>query len=259
MKAVILAGGFGTRISEESQFRPKPMIEIGGRPIIWHIMKIYSHFGVDDFIICCGYKGYYIKEYFANYFLHESDVTFDFRGGNESLTIHEQHVEPWRITLVDTGLNTMTGGRLLRIRKYVGDETFLMTYGDGVADIDVNALLGCHRRQGKKVTVTAVAPTGRYGSLVFDKNTGMITGFREKVDGDGGYVSGGFFVFEPGIFDYLEDDGTFLEKEPLEKLAKDGEFAAYIHSGFWQSMDTLRDKMKLEELWQSGNPPWKVW
>ena len=259
MKTVILAGGLGTRISEESQFRPKPMIEIGGRPIIWHIMKIYSHYGFNDFVICCGYKGYYIKEYFANYFMHESDVTFDFRNGSERVTIHEQHAEPWQITLVDTGLNTMTGGRLLRVKKYIGNETFMLTYGDGVADIDINALTANHRKNGKTVTVTAVAPAGRYGALVIDKHEGLVSSFHEKVQGDGGYVSGGFFVFEPKIFDYLSGDDTLLEKKPLERLAQEREFAAYIHHGFWQSMDTMRDKIKLEDLWASGKPPWKVW
>ncbi len=257
MKAVLLAGGFGTRISEESHLRPKPMIEIGGRPILWHIMKLYSHYGICDFIICCGYKGYYIKEYFANYFLHESDVTFDFRNGNEQI-IHTHHAEPWRVTLVDTGLHTMTGGRLKRIQNYVGDETFLMTYGDGVSDINLQKLLDYHKMRGKKATVTAIRPAGRYGALSIDEQN-LVRAFEEKPLGDGGFVSGGFFVFEPEIFQYITDDGTYLEREPLEQLAKEGQLAAYPYDGFWQSMDTMRDKKILEELWSLGSAPWKVW
>lgn len=259
LKTVILAGGLGTRISEESQFRPKPMIEIGGRPILWHIMKIYSHYGYRDFIICCGYKGYYIKEYFADYFLHESDVTFDFRDGQERVLIHEQHAEPWRVTLVDTGLMTMTGGRLLRARKYIGNDTFMLTYGDGVSNVDINSLLAFHRQQGKKVTVTAIQPAGRYGALSLDSSSRYVTNFHEKPLGDGNFVSGGFFVLEPEVFDYIEGDETKLEEYPLEKLATEGEISAYLHKGYWQSMDTLRDKIKLEELWESGDAPWKIW
>ncbi len=258
MKVVILAGGFGTRISEESQFRPKPMIEIGGKPILWHIMKIYSHYGFNDFIICCGYKGYYIKEYFANYFLHESDVTFDFREGERKI-IHAQHTEPWRVTLVDTGYDTMTGGRLKRIEQYVGDSAFMMTYGDGVSDVDIGKLLAFHETQGKIATVTAIRPAGRYGALSFDAETKRVEAFQEKPLGDGNFVSGGFFVFEPKIFGLLENDATVLELEPLKRLAENGELMAYRHDGFWQSMDTLRDKKLLEKLWEMGNAPWKVW
>lgn len=259
MKAVILAGGLGTRISEESKYRPKPMVEIGQKPILWHIMKIYSHYGINDFIICCGYKGYYIKEYFSDYFLHESDVTFDFTGEKERITIHEQHAEPWKVTLVDTGLMTMTGGRLLRAKKYIGDETFLMTYGDGVSDIDISALINYHRSQGKKATVTAIRPMGRYGALTLDDTFHFVTDFHEKPSGDGNFISGGFFVLESAIFDYIKSDNMALEREPLERLAAEGDIAAYVHRGYWQSMDTLRDKMKLEELWESGKAPWKVW
>lgn len=259
MKAVILAGGLGTRISEESQFRPKPMIEIGGRPILWHIMKIYSYYGIHEFIICCGYKGYCIKEYFSDYLLHESDVTFDFRNGQELVTIHEKHAEPWKVTLVDTGLMTMTGGRLLRAKKYIGKETFMMTYGDGVSDVNIHALLEFHRAKRKKVTVTAVQPAGRYGALSLDSSRHYVTNFHEKPLGDGNYVSGGFFVLEPEILDYIAGDETKLEEYPLEKLAGEGEISAYIHRGYWQSMDTLRDKLKLEELWESGKAPWKIW
>ena len=259
MKVVILAGGFGTRISEESQFRPKPMIEIGGSPILWHIMKIYYYYGFYEFVVCCGYKGYHIKKYFSDYFLHESDVTFDFRDGREHVTIHEEHVEPWKVTLVDTGLMTMTGGRLLRARKYIGDETFLLTYGDGVSNVDLHALVDFHHAQGKKVTVTAIQPAGRYGALSLDDSHHYVTNFHEKPLEDGNYVSGGFFVLEPEVLDYISGDEMPLEKEPLEKLAAEGEISAYLHKGYWQSMDTLRDKIKLEDLWESGKAPWKVW
>ena len=259
MKTVILAGGLGTRISEESQFRPKPMIEIGGRPILWHIMKIYSHYGINEFVICCGYKGYCIKEYFSDYFLHESDVTFDFRGGQEQVTIHEKHAEPWKVTLVDTGLMTMTGGRLLRAKKYIDKETFMMTYGDGVSDVNIHALVEFHRAEGKKATVTAIQPAGRYGALRLDESKHYVTDFHEKPLGDGNYVSGGFFVLEPEILDYIAGDETKLEEYPLKKLAEEGEISAYLHKGYWQSMDTLRDKIKLEELWESGKAPWKIW
>ena len=259
MKVVILAGGFGTRISEESQFRPKPMIEIGGKPILWHIMKIYSHYGFNDFIICCGYKGYFIKEYFANYFLHESDVTFDFRGNNQNVIIHEKHAESWTVTLIDTGLETATGGRIAKVINYIGNETFMMTYGDGVSDINVAELLKFHRKQGKKATVTAILPAGRWGALNLNENFDTVIGFQEKPIGDGMYISGGFFVFEPAIFDYIEGVNTPLESAPLENLTKEGQLAAYRHLGFWQSMDTLRDKVLLEKLWSEGNAPWKLW
>ncbi|WP_019552560.1 glucose-1-phosphate cytidylyltransferase [Propionispira raffinosivorans] len=258
MKAVILAGGFGTRISEESVIRPKPMIEIGGRPILWHIMKIYSYYGITDFIICLGYKGYYIKEYFANYYLHESDITFDFREGNQQI-IHTHHAEPWRVTLVDTGYETMTGGRLKRVKDYIGNETFMMTYGDGVSDINITKLLEYHRENRKKVTVTAIRPAGRYGALSIHEQSNIVNAFQEKPLGDGGCVSGGFFVFEPDVFGYITGDDTYLEREPLERMVKENEMIAYNHLGFWQSMDTMRDKKLLEELWNKGKAPWKVW
>jgi len=255
MKAVILAGGLGTRISEESHLRPKPMVEIGGKPIIWHVMKIYSHFGINDFVICLGYKGYVIKEYFANYFLHMSDVTFDM--AENRMQIHDQHAEPWRVTLVDTGEHTMTGGRLKRVRKYLGDETFCMTYGDGVADIDVAALLALHRRHGKQATVTAVQPPGRFGALEIQGE--QVRGFQEKPQGDGGWINGGFFVLEPGALDSIAGDATIWEQEPMRQLAQRGELMSHIHHGFWQPMDTLRDRTLLEERWQSGQAPWRVW
>jgi len=255
MKAVILAGGLGTRISEESHLKPKPMIEIGGRPILWHIMKIYSHFGINDFVICLGYRGYVIKEYFANYFLHMSDVTFDM--SSNRMEVHQNYAEPWRVTLVDTGPDTLTGGRLKRVRDYVGDETFCFTYGDGVADIDVSAQLAFHRAQGKLATVTAIQPPGRYGALTVD--AGRVLGFQEKPAGDGAWINGGFFVLEPRVIDYIEGDQTSWESTPLIRLAKDGELMSYQHRGFWQPMDTLRDKNHLENLWSSGQAPWKVW
>ncbi|MDT8367122.1 MAG: glucose-1-phosphate cytidylyltransferase [bacterium] len=257
MKVVILAGGFGTRISEESHLKPKPMLEVGGRPILWHIMKIYSHYGFNDFIVCLGYKGYVIKEYFAHYFLHESDVTFDFRNGNERM-IHQHTAEPWRVTLVDTGYNTMTGGRVKRIMPYVEGSTFMLTYGDGVSDVDINALLISHRTHGKTVTITSTQPVGRFGSLNIGKDN-MITNFQEKPEGGGGWVNAGFFVMEPGVFNYLPGDETVLEREPLENLAADGELAAFKHSGFWQPMDTLRDKEFLEELLKKNQAPWEMW
>lgn len=259
MKVVILAGGMGTRIVEESQFRPKPMIEIGGRPILWHIMKLYSHYGFNEFIICCGYKGYYIKEYFADYFLHESDVTFDFRGNEQHMTIHERHAEPWIVTLVDTGLHTQTGGRLKRLERYLSGRPFMMTYGDGVSDIDIAALVKHHREKGKKATVTAVKPAGRWGAVTIDKGSETVTAFQEKPRGDGGFVSAGFFVFEPEVLSLIDDDETTLEKEPIERLTAAGELSAYIHRGFWQSMDTLRDRNLLERLWEEGAAPWQVW
>lgn len=257
MKVVILAGGFGTRISEESHLKPKPMIEIGGRPILWHIMKIYSHYGYNDFIVCLGYKGYCIKEYFAHYFLHESDITFDFRNGNERL-IHQHTAEPWSVTLVNTGLETMTGGRVKRIQPYVGDEPFMLTYGDGVANVDIHSLVKFHNSHHKLATVTSIQPTGRFGALDLSE-TNQVYGFQEKPKGAGSWINGGFFIMEPKVFDYLDDDKTILEKEPLERLANEGELLAYKHSGFWQPMDTVRDKNQLEELWKSGNAPWKVW
>lgn len=257
MKVVILAGGLGTRISEESYLRPKPMIEIGDQPILWHIMKYYSSFGFHEFVICCGYKGHVIKEYFADYYLHRSDVTFDFSAQNR-MTVHENVAEPWRVTLVDTGLNTQTGARVKRVQKYIGDETFMLTYGDGVSDVDLNALLRQHQNSGKLVTLTGIQPGGRFGALELDGET--VIGFREKAVVDGGWVNGGFMVMEPDVFDYLrEDESCVLEKEPLETLAETGRLGVYKHSGFWQCMDTQRDKVTLEKLWQSGNSPWCVW
>jgi len=255
MKAVILAGGYGTRISEETQARPKPMVEVGGRPVLWHVMKTYSAHGIHEFVICLGYKGYMIKEYFANYFLHMSDVTFDLR--ENRMEVHHRHAEPWRVTLVDTGEATMTGGRLKRIREYVGEESFCFTYGDGLSDVKVPELIAFHRRQGKLATITAVQPPGRFGALDLQQN--LITGFREKPQGDGGWINGGFFVLEPRALDAIEGDRTLWEREPLERLARDGQLAAFRHLGFWQPMDTLRDKLLLESLWASGKAPWKVW
>jgi len=256
MKAVILAGGLGTRLSEETSVRPKPMVEIGGKPILWHIMKIYSHYGINDFIVCLGYKGYYIKEYFANYALHMSDVTFDMN--SNQLTVHDQRVEPWTVTLVDTGDNSMTGGRIKRIQKYIDpNESFCLTYGDGVADIDINALLTFHQQHGKAATLTATYPPGRFGALHLEGD--RITHFQEKPMGDGAVINGGFFVLEPKIFSYLKDDQTIWEQDPLQQLALDGELMAYTHKSFWQPMDTLRDKDYLNQLWDSGKAPWKVW
>jgi len=256
MKVVILAGGYGTRISEESISKPKPMIEIGGKPILWHIMKIYSAHGINDFIICCGYKGYVIKEYFANYFLHNSDVTFDMQKNH--MQVHQQYAEPWKVTLVDTGENTMTGGRLKRISEYVKDEeSFCFTYGDGVSSVDVSASIQFHQQQGTLATMTAVYPPGRFGALDIDQN--RVTTFKEKPKGDGGMINGGFFVLSPKVLELLDQDDSVWEKEPLEHLAKSRELSAYEHHGFWQPMDTLRDKNYLEELWLAGNAPWKVW
>ncbi|MEM5427386.1 glucose-1-phosphate cytidylyltransferase [Cupriavidus oxalaticus] len=254
MKVVILAGGLGTRISEESHLKPKPMIEIGGKPILWHIMKIYSHYGINDFVICLGYKGYVIKEYFANYFLHMSNVTFDM--ARNHMEVHERYAEPWRVTLIDTGAETLTGGRLKRVRDYIGDETFCFTYGDGVTNLDIGALIEFHRDHGKLATVTAIQPPGRYGAL--NLNGAAVSNFQEKPAGDGAWINGGFFVLEPKVFDYIESDRTSWESTPLQWLAGEGELMAYQHSGFWQAMDTLRDKNHLEDLWAS-NPPWKVW
>lgn len=256
MKVVILAGGLGTRLSEETEIKPKPMVAIGGKPILWHILKIYSSQGFNEFIICLGYKGYVIKEYFANYFLHMSDVTFDL--ANNRMEIHQNFAEPWKVTLVDTGLETMTGGRVKRIKDYVGNEPFMLTYGDGLADVDLAALLEVHRKSGKVCTVTAAQPTGRFGALSLDE-AGGVQSFLEKPLGDGGWINAGFFVMEPDVFDYLEGDATVLEREPLESLAREGQMVAYRHRGFWQPMDTLRDKNLLESLWGAGQAPWKLW
>jgi glucose-1-phosphate cytidylyltransferase len=255
MKVVILAGGLGTRISEETITRPKPMVEIGGKPILWHIMKIYSHFGYHDFIICLGFKGYMIKEYFSNYFLHMSDVTFDMQ--HNSMEVHQKYAEPWKVTLVETGQNTMTGGRLKRVASYIGNETFMMTYGDGVGNVDIQALVNFHQASKKFATVTSVQPSGRFGSLVMDEYKNVVS-FQEKPRGDGSWINGGFFVLEPAVFDYIKADDTIWEKEPLERLAKDRQLVSFTHSGFWQPMDTLRDKNHLEDLWQSGKAPWKM-
>jgi glucose-1-phosphate cytidylyltransferase len=256
MKLVILAGGLGTRISEETHLKPKPMIEIGGRPILWHIMKVYSAHGVNDFVICCGYRGYVIKEYFANYFLHMSDVTFDM--ANNQMEVHQRNAEPWKVTLVDTGDDTLTGGRLKRVADYVeGEESFCFTYGDGVADVDISRSIAFHQQHGKLATVTAVQPPGRYGALQL--NDLQVSGFTEKPPGDGGLINGGFFVLSPKCLDLIEGDGSSWEGAPLTHLAKKGELMAFEHKGFWQPMDTLRDKNQLEDLWQSGNAPWKIW
>jgi len=256
MKSVILAGGLGTRLSEETHLRPKPMIEIGGMPILWHIMKMYSAYGVNDFVICCGYKGYLIKEYFANYFLHMSDVTFDM--ANNQMEVHQQKVEPWSVTLVDTGEDTHTGGRLVRVSEFIKDEdAFCLTYGDGVADVDIRASIEFHGQHGKLATVTAVKPPGRYGAL--ERSGSQVTGFTEKPGGDGGTINGGFFVLSPGVLDLIEGDQTSWEGEPLSRIASMGELMAFEHHGFWQPMDTLREKKALEELWISGKAPWKIW
>lgn len=256
MKAVILAGGLGTRISEETHLRPKPMIEIGGKPILWHILKMYSAHGVNDFVICCGYKGYIIKEYFANYFLHMSDVTFDM--ANNRMEVHHKHAEPWKVTLVDTGDDSMTGGRLKRVADYVQDEeAFCFTYGDGVSDVDITASIAFHRQHGKLATVTAVQPPGRYGALSMRGD--VVQGFTEKPRGDGGLINGGFFVLSPQVLARIAGDGTSWEQEPLAGLAAEGQLMAYEHTGFWQPMDTLREKNLLEELWSSGKAPWKTW
>lgn len=256
MKAVIFAGGLGTRISEETSIRPKPMVEIGGKPILWHILKMYSHHGIHDFVICCGYKGYVIKEYFANYFLHMSDVTFDM--SKNTMEVHQQSAEPWRVTLVDTGDHTMTGGRLKRVANYVKDEqTFCLTYGDGVSDVNITELIAFHKSQNVKATLTATIPPGRFGAL--DLSGSKVNSFMEKPKGDGALINGGFFVLSPSVLDYIAGDQTIWEREPLERLAQEGNLAAFEHTGFWQPMDTLRDKTQLEELWQSGQAPWKTW
>jgi len=257
MKAVILAGGFGTRISEESTVRPKPMIEIGNRPILWHIMKIYSAHGINDFIICCGYKGYMIKDYFATYHLHTADVTYDLK--NQQTILHRCDAEPWRVSCIETGEKTMTGGRLKRAKDYIGDETFCLTYGDGVSDIDITASIAWHKSHGKLATLSAVQSPGRYGAFTLSADSSRVEAFREKPKGDGAWVNGGFFVLEPGVMDFIEDDLTVWEREPMEHLAKEGELQAWRHDEFWQSMDTLRDKMYLEELWAQEKPPWKIW
>lgn len=258
MKVVILAGGFGTRISEESHLKPKPMIEIGEKPILWHIMKEYSHYGHNDFIICCGYKQHMIKEYFADYYLYNSDVTFDF-GHENKMIVHNNVSEPWKVTLVDTGLNTMTGGRIKRVKKYVGNETFLMTYGDGVADININELIAFHKMNGKIATLTAVHVGQRFGVLDIDRENGTIKAFREKSEADGSRINAGYMVLEPSVFDYIEGDETVFEQEPLRRLAENNQLDAYKHNGFWQCMDTKREMEMLENMWASGKAPWKVW
>lgn len=256
MKAVILAGGLGTRLSEETSVRPKPMVEIGGKPILWHILKMYSQHGINDFVICCGYKGYVIKEYFANYFLHMSDITFDMR--NNHMEVHQKRAEPWTVTLVDTGENSMTGGRLRRVADYIRDEeAFCFTYGDGVSDVDIGATIAFHRQHGKAATLTATFPPGRFGALELQQ--GRVLSFQEKPKGDGAMINGGFFVLSPKVLGYLDGDATIWEQQPLQRLAADGELMAYEHQGFWQPMDTLRDKIYLEELWASDKAPWKNW
>ncbi|MDH5325771.1 MAG: glucose-1-phosphate cytidylyltransferase [Gammaproteobacteria bacterium] len=255
MKAVILAGGLGSRISEETEVKPKPMVEIGGKPILWHIMKIYSTYGINDFIVCLGYKGYVVKEYFANYFLHMSDITFDMV--KNKMEVHNNNSEPWRVTLVDTGEQTMTGGRLKRIAPYIEDDTFCFTYGDGVGNVNIEELIRFHKSSGAYATVTATQPPGRFGSLNIDKH--KVVNFQEKPQGDGAWINGGFFILSPRVFDYIDEDNTVWEQSPMQRLAHDGQLSAYEHNGFWQPMDTLRDKHYLERLWRSGKAPWKVW
>jgi glucose-1-phosphate cytidylyltransferase len=257
MKVVILAGGYGTRISEETSVRPKPMVEIGDRPILWHIMKMYAHHGLRDFVICCGYKGYFIKEYFANYFLHHSDMTFDLQ--NNEMKVLEKDVEPWKVTLIDTGNGTMTGGRLKRVEEYIGDETFCLTYGDGVTDLNIANVIDFHKKQDSLATLTAVQPPGRFGTFRLGYEETKITSFREKPRGDNAWINGGFFVAEPEVISYIEGDETVWEREPLETLASEGKLSAYKYSGFWHPMDTLHDKNVLDGMWQSGDKPWKVW
>ncbi len=257
MKVVILAGGLGTRLSEETIVKPKPMVEIGGKPILWHIMKIFSHYGFNDFVICCGYKGYIIKEYFANYLLHQSDVTFDIQ--NQKMQIHKNSAEPWKVTLVDTGDSSMTGGRLKRIKDYVDNETFFCTYGDGLGNVNITSLLELHKKTSSYATLTAVQPEGRFGALSLSKGEEKVNKFREKPNGDGAWINGGFFVLEPEIFNYIQDDTTVWEQEPMKKLAHDKQLSAYRHADFWHPMDSLRDKNHLESLWATGNAPWKVW
>jgi glucose-1-phosphate cytidylyltransferase len=256
MKVVLLAGGFGTRLSEETHLKPKPMVEIGGKPILWHIMKIYAAHGFNEFVICLGYKGYVIKEYFANYYLHQSDVTFNMV--DNDMEIHSSSAEPWKVTLVDTGLHTMTGGRVKRVKPYLNNEPFMLTYGDGVSDVNIKELVKTHKAHGKKVTVTSVQPSGRFGALdISDDN--QVLSFLEKPKGDGSWINGGFFVCEPSVLDYIDEDSTIFEQAPLMNLAKEGEMMTYKHDGFWQPMDTLREKDNLEKAWQSGNAPWKIW
>lgn len=257
MKAVILAGGYGTRISEESSVRPKPMVEIGGKPVLWHIMKIYSAHDINDFVICCGYKGHLIKEFFANYFLHRSDIRFDIK--NNKMEVLQNNAEPWRVTLADTGEDTMTGGRLKKVQGYIGDDTFCMTYGDGVASVDITKLVRFHKEQGALATMTAVQPPGRFGAFNLGYDQCQVSSFREKPHGDGAWINGGFFVLEPDVMEYIAGDSTVWEKEPLENLARRGLLSAFKHQGFWQPMDTLRDKNVLEDLWMTGNAPWKAW
>lgn len=256
MKVLILAGGYGTRLQEETEVRPKPMVEIGGKPIIWHIMKMYSHYGFNEFVVLLGYKGYFIKEYFVNYFLHQSDVTIDLQKNN--IEIHKTKAEPWKITLIDTGLDTSTGGRLKRAQNFVKNETFMLTYGDGVGNINIPELLKFHKEKGKYATITAVKPLGRFGALNLDNNDEIIS-FKEKTDADNAWINGGFFVLEPQIFDYIKDDSTLWEAKPLENLIKDNQLSAYKHTDFWKAMDTLRDKVELEKLWNSKDAPWKIW
>lgn len=256
MKVVILAGGLGTRLSEETVLRPKPMVEIGGMPILWHIMKIYSSYGFNDFVICLGYKGYVVKEYFANYFLHKSDVTIDL--SDNSIKVHDSQAEPWKITLVDTGNDSMTGGRIKRIQSHIGNETFMVTYGDGVGSVNIGELVKFHQSNGKLCTVTAVQPSGRFGALNINQNN-EVSSFTEKPKGDGAWINGGFFVCEPGVFDYIDNDVTVWEKEPMERIAKDGQMSAFNHEGFWKPMDTLRDKQELESDWLNGSAKWKNW
>lgn len=255
MKAVILAGGLGTRLSEETVVRPKPMVEIGGKPILWHIMKTYSHYGINDFVICLGYKGYLIKEYFANYFLHMSDISFDMV--NNKMEIHQNQAEPWRVTLVDTGDETQTGGRLRRVRKFLGNDDFCFTYGDGVADVNIPELIALHQKEGRLATVTATQPPGRFGALVHEGH--KVLSFQEKPRGDGAWINGGFFILSPKVIDYIADDSVLWEQEPMHLLAQERQMSVYFHNGFWQPMDTLREKYLLEDLWQSGKAPWKVW
>jgi glucose-1-phosphate cytidylyltransferase len=257
MKVVILAGGYGTRLSEESHLKPKPMMEIGDHPILWHIMKIYSHYGFNDFVICCGYKGYVIKEYFANYYLHNADVSFDFRQGRE-MTVLNHVTEPWRVTLVDTGIETQTGGRLRRIRQHLGKDPFMMTYGDGVSDIDIGALVAFHKQHGRLATMTIVQPSGRFGAASLNDDS-QVTSFQEKPQGDNAWINGGFFVLDPMVLDYIASDNTLWEREPLEQLASQNHLMGYRHQGFWQPMDTLRDKTALETFWKTGQAPWKRW
>lgn len=256
MKALILAGGLGSRISEETTLKPKPMVEIGGKPILWHIMKLYSHYGINEFIVLLGYKGYFIKEYFSNYFLHQSDVTIDLK--DNSIEVHNNSAEPWKVTLLDTGTNSMTGGRILRAKPYLNNDTFLVTYGDGVSDVDIQKTLDFHRAHGKAITMTAVQPAGRFGALEIGENDQVLS-FKEKPQGDGSWINAGFFVCESKVLDYIAGDATVFEKEPLENLAKDQQLVTYKHDGFWQCMDTVRDKNYLNELWESGNTPWKKW